>query len=299
MENRKQQRRTAWHGGAAPGTLPDMTTQRREKRGKMKNDIVLRPSYWASVSGGKDSLYMLKLILSNPDKYPLDGVVHFELEIDYPFIKNVIDYMESECKRAGVKFLRIKPRKSWYDLLEENGFPTRVCRWCNTKYKLDAQRQLVEMLKSQGLKCIHYIGYCADEKKRFEKRKENGITEIYPLVDYDIQEHSILEWAKNVDLFNDFYKYMTRCGCMFCPMITKIELAYLFKYYPDEYNFLIEIMKREEKRLTFLYGRKISVTSGNPKYNAEYLDNITRTKWLPKLEKMLQENANIIVENTH
>lgn len=31
----------------------------------MANDIVLRPSYWASVSGGKDSLYMLMLILTN------------------------------------------------------------------------------------------------------------------------------------------------------------------------------------------------------------------------------------------
>ena len=50
----------------------------------MANDIVLRPSYWASVSGGKDSLYMLLLILAKPDKYPLDGVVHFELEIDFP-----------------------------------------------------------------------------------------------------------------------------------------------------------------------------------------------------------------------
>lgn len=63
-------------------------------------DIALRPSYWASVSGGKDSLYMLNLILHNPNKYPLDGVVHFELEVDYPFIHNVIDYMEAECKRT-------------------------------------------------------------------------------------------------------------------------------------------------------------------------------------------------------
>lgn len=40
----------------------------------MKNDIILQPTYWASVSGGKDSLYMLNLILNNPQKYPLHGV---------------------------------------------------------------------------------------------------------------------------------------------------------------------------------------------------------------------------------
>lgn len=65
-----------------------------------QNEIALRPAYWASVSGGKDSLYMLNYIMQNLDRYPLDGVVHFELEIDYPFINNVVDWMESACKNA-------------------------------------------------------------------------------------------------------------------------------------------------------------------------------------------------------
>lgn len=107
-----------------------------------KNEIALKPSYWASVSGGKDSLYMLKLILSNLDKYPLDGVVHFELDIDYPFIKNVIDYMESECSKFGIKFVRIKPRTNWEDLYNKYNFPTRINRWCNSKYKLDAKKSI-------------------------------------------------------------------------------------------------------------------------------------------------------------
>lgn len=86
------------------------------------NELVLRPSYWASVSGGKDSLYMLNLILHNLDRYPLDGVVHFELEIDYPFIKNVVDYMENECKKRNIKFLRIKPREKWGGYMRSMAF---------------------------------------------------------------------------------------------------------------------------------------------------------------------------------
>lgn len=122
-----------------------------------KNEIALRPSYWASVSGGKDSLYMLNLISHNLDRYPLDGVVHFELEIDYPFIKDVIDYMESECSKHGIKFLRIKPRRTWdesYHMISKSGhmrgFPTRMSRWCNSDYKLDAKQQLDEFLKRGG-----------------------------------------------------------------------------------------------------------------------------------------------------
>ena len=140
--------------------------------------IALRPSYWASVSGGKDSLYMLNYILHHLDRYPLDGVVHFELEIDYPFIHNVIDYMETECKRAGIQFVRIKPRKTWEELYDKCGFPTRKVRWCNGHYKLDAKRQLSEWLNEVGYYVVNYIGYCADEERRFNKRLSSKKLEI-------------------------------------------------------------------------------------------------------------------------
>lgn len=255
-------------------------------------DIALRPSYWASVSGGKDSLYMLNLILHNLDKYPLDGVVHFELEIDYPFIHKVIDYMESECKRFGIQFVRIKPRKTWEELYYARygksgniwGYPTSKARWCNKEYKLDAKKQLDEFLKSQGFYCVHYIGYCLDEEKRWSKRKDDG-AEIYPLVQEGILESSILEWAKGQPLFNHYYETNRRCGCMLCPMADKMNMAYTLKYYPEWFEYMIEKMRETEKIRSEELGRPFSVTSSNPKYNADYLDNIIRTKWLPILNE--------------
>lgn len=210
----------------------------------MSNEIVLRPSYWASVSGGKDSLYMLNLILHNLDRYRLDGVVHYELEIDFPFIKDVIDYMENECKKYGIPFVRIKPRKTWKELYDKYGFPSRRVRWCNGKYKMDAQKQLKEFLKSQGGRLISYIGYCVDEEKRYKNKKDKDL--IYPLVENNIYEYDILQWAKNVSIFNDFYKYNRRCGCMFCPMSSLQNMAYLLKYYPNEYNEFMRLAKETE-----------------------------------------------------
>lgn len=254
------------------------------------NQIALRPSYWASVSGGKDSLYMLNLILHNLDKYPLDGVVHFELEIDYPFIKEVIDYMESECKRFGIKFVRVKPRATWNELYEKYGFPTRVARWCNNHYKLDAKKQLQEFMESLGFYTVFYIGYCADEEKRFMKRMTPTNREVYPLVDFGINENEIWEWAKGQPIYNNYYKTNKRCGCMYCPMSSYINFAYLLKYYPDNYNFMIAKMRETEAIREKELGRKFSVISSNPKYNADYLDNIVRTKWLRKLEEMEDKN---------
>ena len=254
----------------------------KESKKNLKNNIILRASYWASVSGGKDSLLMLKIILENPDLYRLDGVVHFELEIDYPFITNVVDYMESECKKRGIKFIRIKPRKSWYELYKRYGMPIRKARWCNSKYKLDAQKQLKEYMLQQGAYVVSYIGYCSDEVSRYKKRKEN---EIYPLVDFNITEDSVLEWAKNVKLFNNYYKTQRRCGCMFCPMASRINIAYLLKYYPEKYDELIKLSKETEKIREKELGRPFSVWASNPKYNTDYIDNNVRVKWMPILEK--------------
>ena len=252
----------------------------------MTGEITLRPSYWASVSGGKDSLYMLNLILHNLDRYPLNGVVHFELEIDYPFIHNVIDYMESECKRFGIQFARINPRKSWAELYDKYGFPTRTARWCNSVYKLDAKRQLSEWLNSLGYYVVHYIGYCADEERRFNKRLSAKKLERYPLVENGINEDVIWEWAKAQPIFNHFYETNKRCGCMYCPMSSYLNYAYLYKYYPDHFQYMIEKMRETERLRETELGRPFSVISSNPKYNADYLENIIKTKWLKKLNEM-------------
>lgn len=267
----------------------------------MNNKIALRPSYWASVSGGKDSLYMLNYIIHNLDRYPLDGVVHFELEIDYPFIHDVIDYMETECKRFGIRFVRIKPRKTWIDLYYSHsdntgkmrGFPMRKARWCNSAYKLDAKRQLTEWMRSLGYYVIHYIGYCADEEHRFNKRLSAQNIERYPLAENGITEDVIWEWAKSQSIFNHYYETNKRCGCMYCPMASYINYAYLYKYYPNNFQFMIEKMRETERIRENELGKPFSVISSNPKYNADYLEKIIKTKWLQKLNEKEKE----IIEN--
>lgn len=261
----------------------------------MGTAIELKPSYWASVSGGKDSLFMLRLILAHPERYPLDGVVHFELEIDFPFIRDVIDYMEAECKKHGVRFVRIKPRKSWYELYEKYGVPNRRARWCNSEYKMDSRRQLDEFMNSQGCYVVSYIGYCADEEKRYTHRDTQKRKEVYPLVDFGIIEDRIWEWAKIQPIFNDYYKVNKRCGCMFCPMIDRLQLAYLLTHYPDKYREFIQMCKDTEKALEKKTGKKHSIFQGNSKYDSEYVDRNVRSKWIPIFNKMMEDgDVNIL-----
>lgn len=203
-----------------------------------KYDLRLRAIHYACVSGGKDSLYMLNYILMHLDRYPLDYVVHYELEIDWDWVKNVIDFMEKRCNQAGIKFLRIKPRKTWNELYEKYNFPTRRARWCNNMYKLDAEQQMIKWIEEQNCRPIAYIGFCADEVQRFkyEIGKWSKEQVCYPLAEEGITENVVLRWARTVDLFNNWYKYFKRQGCMMCPMLSRKELAYMCIYEHD--NFL-------------------------------------------------------------
>lgn len=245
------------------------------------NDISIKKYYIASVSGGKDSLLMLKKILENPAKYPLNAVVHFELEIDYPFIKNVVDYMQVQCESRGILFYRIKPRKTWQELYNVNGFPTRSARWCLGSYKLDCKKQFSDYVKSLNMQPVYYIGYCADELKRYEKRHNKN--EIYPLVDLGIEENIVLQWAKSQSIFNDYYKYNTRCGCMFCPLMSRKQMAYLYVYYYDQYKKMMDLAKFTELQREKELKRKFSVWSSFSKYDTDYMSNLIPKKYVPLL----------------
>ena len=61
--------------------------------------------------------------------------------------------------------------------------------------------------------------------------------------------------------------------------------AYLLKYYPENFDFMITRMKETDKLREAELGKPFSVISSNPKYNADYLDYIIRTKWLKILNE--------------
>ncbi len=253
-----------------------------------KENIMLRPIHYASVSGGKDSLYMLGLILANPDKYPLDVVVNFDLEIDWDVSKRVVDLIQSRCIENGIKFIKIKPRLSWDELQEKYGYPHRVSRWCNNPYKIDCKKQLNQWIKENNCRPIAYIGLCSDEIKRFKYdvgSEDWHIQEMcYPLAEEGINEDTILEWAKSQEIFGDYYKIFRRMGCKGCPLGTMLEWAYFLKKHPEEYELRIKQIKDTEVMVS-KKGRKYDFKN----LSGDEFDKRIRTKWLPKLEEIYKE----------
>ena len=202
-------------------------------------------------------MYMFLYILNHLNKYPLDCVVHYELEIDWNWVKSVIDLIESKCNEAGIPFYRIKPRKSWKELYEKYDMPTRTARWCNSDYKLDAEKQMIKWIESQNCRPVAYVGFCADESQRFKYQVGQGWEKgsiCYPLAEEGITEDEVLEWAKKQPIFQDWYKYFTRQGCKICPNLSRKELAYMCKYENDSFEEYFSYVKAyEDKYLSLIH----------------------------------------------
>lgn len=103
-----------------------------------------------------------------------------------------------------------------------------------------------------------------------------------------------MEWAKTQPIFNNYYKTNKRCGCMYCPMSSFLNFAYLYKYYPENFRYMLEKMRETEELREKELGRPFSVISSNPKYNADYLEHIVKTKWLKKLNEMEVTNNDYV-----
>ena len=254
----------------------------------MNENLILRPIHYASVSGGKDSFFMLNIILNNIKKYPLDMVVHFELDIDWNWSKKVIDLMQERCEFVGIKFIRIKPRKSWEELYNKYGFPNAHARWCNSSYKLDCKKQLNNWIAQQNCRPIAYIGFCADEEKRFkyEVGSDWNLQDCcYPLAEEGIEEWQIQEWAKNQPIFEDYYKYFKRQGCKLCPFLTMKELAYLEKTDRETFDYMFDCIKATEGKILAEKG-KVWLFKG---YGADIIKHRVETKWKSKLQMEEQQ----------
>jgi 3'-phosphoadenosine 5'-phosphosulfate sulfotransferase (PAPS reductase)/FAD synthetase len=154
--------------------------------------------------------------------------------------------------------VKVKPRVTWEELYNKYGFPLAHARWCNSEYKLDCKKQLNEWILSQNCRPLAYIGFCADETKRFKYELGDWKNQdvCYPLAEEGIEEYQILEWAKNQPIFENYYKYFSRQGCRICPFMTMKEMAYLYITDKESFDYMFKCIKETENKIFLKNGKK-------------------------------------------
>ena len=217
--------------------------------------------YIASLSYGKDSLYMLEIIHKN--NLPLDRIIHASImatptiSADLP---EMVDFKikadEIILKKYGIKVEHISSSVSY----EENfyrkkthkntnpknigkiyGFPYLNKHWCNPILKM----QVLNKFNKRG---IHqYVGYAIDEK---DKKRQDLISNYiagdskfngtYPLVDFKITEKECFDWCDENELLSPIYKNTLRGGCWFCHFKPLQQLYDLKTNFPEYWKLMLK-----------------------------------------------------------
>lgn len=179
-------------------------------------DDVVEVSY----SGGKDSDVILELAKMAGVNY---RAIYKNTTIDPP-------HTIAHCKEKGVEILR--PKYTFFQLIEKNGFPTSRARFC------------CRFLKEYKVldKAIHGIRRCESSARakrysvedpvicRVYGSKKNHVNVVLPILDWTdedvaefVQERGIKCHPLYYDCGGQFHPER-RLGCMGCPMSVKSAL---------------------------------------------------------------------------
>ena len=218
----------------------------------------MKEYYIASVSWGKDSLYMLLRLIE--EGAPINEVAFYDTGMEFQAIYNTRDAVLPLLKERNIKYTEFKPKRPFvYDMLEKlvkskNGdhFGYSWCggsaRW-GTTWKRRALDAHAKKYSDQGYTVIQYVGIAADEPKRIKKLTAQKIA---PLAKWGVTEADCLkgcydrgfEWIENGFRL---YDLLDRVSCWCCANKNLKELKNIYTYLPDYWERLKELQRRTDR----------------------------------------------------
>lgn len=190
-------------------------------------------------SGGKDSDVILELTRMSGVPY---RAIYKSTTIDPP---GTI----AHAMRAGADILR--PRKSFFQLVEAKGCPSRFTRFC------------CQELKDYPVLRNVVIGVRRDESvararryrepvvcRVFNKRKDIRVQEILPILDWTLEDEREFIQVQGLTLHPHYYRedgtldLTRRLGCMCCPLMSQRKRLEDFKAHPGVLRLYIRAMHK-------------------------------------------------------
>lgn len=178
-------------------------------------------------SGGKDSDVILELTKMAGIKY---RAIFKNTTIEPP---GTIAHV----KEAGAEIL--KPKKTFFELVRENGSPGRFSRFCCRylkEYKV-LDKVIIGVRKAESIK--RAARYSEPTECRFYGSKKEHVEAFYPILewsDQDVQQFIEDRW---IEIHPIYYRedgsidVTRRVGCMCCPLASTRKRLEQFKKYPN------------------------------------------------------------------
>lgn len=204
--------------------------------------------YILSFSGGKDSTFLLLELIRR--KYPLDEVVFFDTGWEFPAMYEHIEKCKKICEDRGIKFLTLKPEKSFdylmFDHISKSG--KRGYSWCggNCRWGTTYKIQTLDKYFGANDGAVQYIGIAADEITRLEKERDEY--KCFPLAEWGVTEAECLQGCYDAGFdWGGMYEHLDRLSCKFCKNKNLKELRNIRKHYPEVWDELKDYQMRTER----------------------------------------------------
>lgn len=216
--------------------------------------------YVANISGGKDSMAMLIVLLANG--CPIDEVIFFDTGWEFDCIYKNIEVVQAICSEHNIKFTVLKPDKSFDYLMFEHPHKTRkgkeingyswcggLCRWGTTQ-KTQAINNHFKQPEYADKEIYHYIGLAYDEQKRIKKNKDPH--KVYPLNELKITEQMALDICieNGIDFKENgvcLYDILDRVSCWCCSNKNLKELRNYYLHLPEYWQRLKDYQSRTDR----------------------------------------------------
>lgn len=211
--------------------------------------------YYLAFSGGKDSQVVMELARLASVKFTaVHNVTTNDAATTIRFIKENYPSVIMDI-----------PQKSFFQMIEKKGLPTRLRRWCCEYYKETKGTGFVVLTGVRAEESRKRAAY--DEAARMTKRKhtryainidemkERGFQCVHGRDKFTIRP--ILKWTeKNVWDFikgqkipvNPCYKEDKRVGCVFCPMAPRKSIEDYMAKHPRQTQSFLSAIERYLKR---------------------------------------------------
>lgn len=178
-------------------------------------------------SGGKDSDVILELARMSGIEF---RAIYRNTTIDPP---GTIAHV----KANGVEIL--KPKQTFFQLIEQNGFPNRFMRFCCRylkEYKV-LDRCIMGVRKAESIR--RAASYNEPTECRFYGSKKEHVEAFYPILDWSDQDVVDFITARDIKLHPLYYREdgtidpKRRLGCMCCPLVFYKKRIEQFKQHPN------------------------------------------------------------------
>ena len=179
-------------------------------------------------SGGKDSTAMLIHLLETGSQ--IDEILYIDVG-DWMW-DSAKEHLEKVKETLDVDITVLDVSDELRKGFERWGFPSFINRWCTGVKRIAMRDYLREKYPNEEI--VQYIGYCADEEKRADKKLYSTGECEYPLIDGGITTEDALRICKEYGFdFGGVYEHHEHFNCWLCPLQKRDELYEVFKRFPN------------------------------------------------------------------